>query len=104
MKIKKLKIIDFCGFPAAEIDFRDFSILIGPNGIGKTTVLNAISLLTSQLSFPDPARLKNFLRKNIRNIDEQGAAKGFRLESVFEHEGQELKVVLTENGDRKSVV
>ena len=40
-------LIDFKGFKAARIDLlRPFTLLIGPNGSGKTNVIEAIELLS----------------------------------------------------------
>lgn len=114
MRVKSLKLKDFKGYANASIEFRDFSILIGPNGIGKTTALEAVNLLASSLDFRTEIesvpsfghegsdwvptvsaqqRLEQFLKRNIRN-----GKKAFRLEGVFEHAGRDYKVVLTEKG------
>ena len=45
MKIKKLTIENFRGIGYAEIDIENFTTLIGPNNIGKSTILSAIHLL-----------------------------------------------------------
>lgn len=52
-KIKKICLKNFCGYQNSEFDFteknkvKNLAILIGENGIGKTSVLNAIQLLSS---------------------------------------------------------
>lgn len=117
MRINSVLLSDFCGYKNAELKFNDFTCLVGPNGIGKTTILNAISLLCSSLDFKTEAdsgpggwkptvtseqRLKQFLRKNIRNIDDVDACKGFRIEALFEHEGRSLEVNLNETGFLKN--
>lgn len=116
MIVKSLYLRDFRGYPEASIEFRpDFTCLIGPNGIGKTTALEAISLLCSSLDFKDDKpsdatdeewvpritgqqRLEAYLRRNIRLYGEPGGAKGFHLEGVFEHGGREYRVGLSEKG------
>lgn len=45
MKLKKLIINNFRGIGFAEIDIESFTTLIGPNNIGKSTILNAIHLV-----------------------------------------------------------
>ena len=98
LKIKKLYLENFRGYPKAEFQFGDFNCLVGPNGIGKTTVLEAINLLCTSLEFGGQDRLEAYLRKNIRNIDEKDAEKGFVVAAVFENEGEEIHVLLTEKG------
>lgn len=115
MRIKTLHLLDYCGYKDAFFNFRDFTCFVGPNGIGKTTILNAISLLTSSLDFKSDAespggfnkvtpeqRIQAFLRRNIRNIDDEEACKAFRAEAVFEHEGKDINVILTEKGFEKN--
>jgi len=124
MQIKKLKLQDFCGYKKAEFDFGNFTCLVGPNGIGKTTILNAVSLLCSSLDFQaEPAdaspggfgvtnkamakisaeqRMQAYLKRNIRNIDDSGGCKAFRVEATFEHEGKILEVFLNEKGFEKN--
>jgi len=98
LRIKKLGLENFRGYPKAEFEFGDFNCLIGPNGIGKTTVLEAVNILCSSLDFGGPERLRAYLRKNIRNIDEKDACKGFAVRGLFENEGKEFTVELTEKG------
>ena len=127
MKILSLKLKDFRGIPDAEFKFGDFTCFVGPNGVGKTTVLEAVSLLCSSLDFKNEAprmvqdmqsmsldghevgeklavnnmadaRLKAFLEKNIRNTGEENACPGFRADAVFEHEGVHFNVTLTQDG------
>lgn len=115
MIIKSLHLENFCGFEKADFKFGDFTCLIGPNGIGKTTVLNAVQLLCSPLEFNSDSgpvitgtkwtpqingqqRLESFLRKNIRLVDEPGSPGVFRIVGVFEHDGSERVVELTEKG------
>jgi len=52
-KIKKLHLKNFCGYQDLEFDFtkkgkaKNLVILIGENGVGKTSILDAIQLLSS---------------------------------------------------------
>ena len=113
MKIDRLFLKDYRGFKDAEFNFGDFACLVGPNGIGKTSILDAVSLLCSSLDFKDDKvgpggkwvptatgdqRLKAFLRKNVRGIDDENPCKGFEVHGIFEHEGKKLEAVLTQNG------
>lgn len=45
MKLIKLTINNFRGIGFAEIDIENFTTLVGPNNIGKSTILNAIHLV-----------------------------------------------------------
>lgn len=45
MKLKKLEINNFRGISHAKIDIENFTTLVGPNNIGKSTILNAIHLV-----------------------------------------------------------
>jgi AAA15 family ATPase/GTPase len=111
MRIKSIELSNYRGFQKLSLNFGDFSCLVGPNGIGKTTILDAISLACASLDFTDgdanapewlrassEQRLKAFLRKNLRNVDEENAASEFETKAVFEHAGEELVVVATQNG------
>jgi len=121
MRIKSLSLRNFCGYEKADFRFGDFSCLLGPNGCGKTTVLNAVSLLCSSLYFGEEGlsgnieddqpeeddwkptitpeqRLRAYLQKNIRFFGEPGGSSSFVAEGTFEHEGKELVVRATEAG------
>jgi energy-coupling factor transporter ATP-binding protein EcfA2 len=117
MRINSLRLTNFCGFEDVFVSFDDFSCLIGSNGIGKTTVLNAISLLCSSLDFKDDVgpeiateeewvpkvtgqeRLASYLRKNIRI-----GSDSFQLEGTFFHGGMEHVVQLGPGGFRRNDV
>lgn len=45
MKIKKLTIKNFRGISHAEIDIESFTTFIGPNNVGKSTILHALHIL-----------------------------------------------------------
>ncbi|NPW62574.1 ATP-dependent endonuclease [Pseudomonas aeruginosa] len=45
MKVRKLTIKNFRGISFAEIDIEDFTSFIGPNNIGKSTILHALNIV-----------------------------------------------------------
>ncbi len=45
MKLEQLSIKNFRGITDATIDFENFTTLVGPNNIGKSTILQAINLI-----------------------------------------------------------
>ena len=45
MKIEKIEINGFRGVKSGEVQFQDFTVLVGPNNCGKTTVIEALALL-----------------------------------------------------------
>ncbi len=53
IRLKKLCLRNFCGFKKIDLDFSDgsnikpFSVFYGPNGIGKSTILNAAMMLAN---------------------------------------------------------
>lgn len=130
MRIRKLSLRDYCGWKNAEIDFEEFACLIGPNGIGKTTILNAVHMLCNSLDYEDPirpdvdiekvdpevgtdwtpeitakARLRASLERNVRNFGEPTSAKTFSVEGIFEHGGQDFVVKATQDGfERNDVI
>lgn len=128
MKIESLSLKDFRSYKSLDISFidtfenivcngqiRDFMCFYGPNGIGKTTILEAITLLCTSFDYTDGAknpllikvgqdRLREYLKKYIRNIDESTPGSSFRISGVFVHEGQKYEVVLTEQGFEKNEI
>lgn len=121
LRIKRLYLENFRGYRKASFSFGDFTCLIGENGGGKTTVLEAISLLCSSMdfgteqdvvpSFGDNSwkptitaetRARTFLKRNIRGIDDVDGAKSFLVEGVFERDGKEYTATLCESGFKRN--
>jgi hypothetical protein len=99
LRIKELYLENFRGYPKAVFEFGDFNFLVGPNGIGKTTALEAVNLLCASLDFGGQDRLTAYLRKNIRNIDDsETASPGFNIGGVFELDGKRIHVDMNEHG------
>lgn len=71
--LKKLKLINFCNYENAEFDFSKngeiykFIALYGSNGIGKSSLLEAITLLTGDYSSRPIDYVRNSLLKFVRN-------------------------------------
>lgn len=57
MRIKHLKLSNFRNHKKTEVDFGNTNILLGPNGSGKTSILEAIFILSTSKS---PRTNKNF--------------------------------------------
>ncbi|TFV81787.1 ATP-dependent endonuclease [Microbacterium sp. dk485] len=45
MRLKALQIKNYCRFPDVEIEVREHLVLVGPNDVGKTSILGCINLL-----------------------------------------------------------
>lgn len=76
MFLKQLRLQNFCNFTDYTFDFTrgdgtpyPFVCFYGPNGIGKSTLLEAISLLTSDQTGRPESYVRNSLRKYVRNPD-----------------------------------
>jgi len=113
--IRRVSLENFRWVKEGTFEFgTDFTCLLGGNGEGKTTVLDAISLCCSSLDFAGEIgaiakgedwsptatpkqRRDAYLRRNVRAFRDNNPT-GFRVETTMEHEGETLEVVLTEKG------
>ncbi len=124
--LKRLRLQNFCNFENHTFDFTKsdgspypFICFFGPNGIGKSTILEAISLLTSDQTGRPTAFVHNSLRKYVRNPDYNpsyekltghkylnelisGTADDhlpeMQIEGTYEYEEQEYTVMMNQNG------
>lgn len=123
--LKKLRLRNFCNYEDHTFDFikpdgspYHFVCFFGPNGIGKTTVLEAIALLTGDQSGRPASFIQNSFRKYVRSIDYNPAYQRLSgmqyknsfaisktdeqtemlIEGVYELDGSEYVVSLTQDG------
>ena len=74
IKIKQVKMENYCGYENMTFDFtqgndiKNFCAFYGPNGIGKSTVLSAINLL-SMAKRINKYNTETMFRKLIFNRD-----------------------------------
>lgn len=125
MFLVNLKLQNFCSYEHHTFSFKkpdglpfQFICFFGSNGIGKSSLLEAISLLTANQTGRDPENVKRSLRKYIRNKDYNPAydrvvghsyESGYAvpkednlpqmiIEGTYEMEGKSYIVRLTQDG------
>lgn len=123
--LTKLHLENFCSYEHHTFNFKrpdsspyQYICFFGPNGIGKTNLLEAISLLTMNQKGRDPGHVKRSLRKYVRNKDydpsyERISGHVYRdnfavethdnlaemiIEGTYELDGESYIVRLTQNG------
>lgn len=70
MKIRKLRIENFRGLSQVEFDLeKPMSVIVGPNAVGKTTVLEAVRLAKALLNLTNLSRRKYTLFWSLRIQD-----------------------------------
>jgi len=107
IRLKSLRMTNFLKHKDVKIDFfpDDFlmNCLVGKNGTGKTTILNAVQLLFSNFSGYEPERLRALSLKNVRNYmsltPEEAEKADFCVEGVFiVSDGTEYTVTVKRDG------
>jgi len=99
MYLKKLKIKNMKCFDEKEFDFSsNFNVLIGDNGNGKTTILDAIAISLGTLFIGIDGTTSrtlfiNEIRKTTNNQDTSELLLPFVLESIFNIENQNITCV-----------
>ena len=114
--LKQLTLINFCSYEHHVFDFTKkdgtpypFVCFFGPNGIGKSSLLEAISMLTQNTTGRSIEFVQNSLRKYVRHpdynptwqhvidVDKKEDIK-MTIEGIYEMDGQDFVVRLTQNG------
>lgn len=108
MKLKSISCINYCGYPELSVDLDpNFSLFIGENGVGKSSLLEAIRLLSGI------TRLRNrkndmFFRKLIRHPDYDPSYEKFQpatvdmsIEGVFTDGEKDYKVRIESNAHNR---
>lgn len=68
MRIENLRLTNFMCYAEHEVKLsRQFNLIVGDNGKGKTTLLNAasVALGAAMLSFPEPANARSINREEV---------------------------------------
>ena len=109
IRLRQLRMVNYCIHENVEIDLshdgRPMNVLalVGPNGTGKTTILNAIQLLFANFTGQSPERVRAAIQKGIRNymwlspIDMLNAK--MEVSGIFEDDGgRSYEVRITQDG------
>ncbi len=85
MRIRRLELVDFRSYERLELSLVDgLTAIIGPNGIGKTNVVEALGLL---------ATLKSFRGAPTESLVRRGAATAI-VRAVGERDGRDVSIDL----------
>lgn len=83
VKLKKLKLVNYCGYRTFDLDMTDgedikkWTMLYGPNGVGKSNFLEAVRLLTYPTTIRGRPDLTLFFRRLTYHPDYQPGLEGF---------------------------
>lgn len=112
-KLKNLRLTYFGGYEDATFDFtqndspKSLALFFGPNGYGKSTVLEAIRLVSNPFLFEGRNLTPEvYLRKYVYDLDcdpsgdsvRTGPKNPMRVEANFDENGDNRKVVLSLQG------
>lgn len=127
--LKSLRLKNYCRFRDYRFNFIKangkpyrYICFFGPNGIGKSSVLEAIGILTMNTAGRSSFAVTQSLRKYVRDTDYDPTyerTKGFRysddfavsyednlsdmlIEGIYEMDGKEYIVQLTQNGYKRN--
>lgn len=111
LKIKTIRFENYCGYKEGEISFvkkdgsiNNLALFFGPNGIGKSSALNAIRFLSSP--YENIARnVELALRKLTYHPDYEADYEGFKpnenklvMEGIFDSPEGDKRVLVTSKG------
>lgn len=97
LSLQNISLTNFKNYPLARFHFSERIIgICGPNGVGKTNLLDAIYYLCFTRSY--------FTKSDSLNV--LTGTQGFRIEGIFERDGQPLQAVciLRETGRKEFLV
>lgn len=119
VKLKNIRLVNFGGYEDTFFDFsspagalfgnpiKSLALFYGPNGFGKSTVLEAVKIICNPLVLQDrPTSTAVLLRSKIRDDDYNPTCdavsnkekRSMRVEATFLTEDGDKSVILTENG------
>lgn len=96
MKVKNLKLLNFRGIQQLSVDFTQrTTAFVGVNGVGKSTVLDALAIVMSQLTW----RINGHPQKSrsISPDDIRQGAEFARIEVTVELRGQTIQWAVAQN-------
>lgn len=103
MRLDRLVLRDFRGFHRTVIDFdKQLTVLVGANGAGKTSVLDAIAILLDQYS----ARLLSIraTARRLSDYDTRANTPETRIALEVEEDGKPYRWTLAKQGARERVL
>lgn len=90
MQIKSLTLKNFRGFKDTEITFSEgLTVLVGVNGAGKSSVLDALAMMLSQIT--DHIRQEHALTWSPKETDIHQGTNEFSVETQVHFEGRDFK-------------
>lgn len=99
MKLHSLKIQNFRALSVAHLDFTDnlskpkrVNLIVGPNGSGKTSILDAILIVVRTLENPSSPRLRDALEFSVSQLV-QSDAKQAKIEFEYAIEDDEAQAI-----------
>ena len=103
IKLKYIKLINYCGYRNFELELNSWNVLYGPNGSFKSNFLNAVEMLSSPHRYVGKTNSMMF-RKMTYHPNYQPGMAGFDnnktemyMEGIFSTDEGDKKVVIKNN-------
>lgn len=104
VKLNSLRIKNYKVFPDVELSFNNhFACFIGPNGTGKSTLLEIVQLLFSMMGGYNDERTRAYLARCVRMTsgDTVGMHDDFSIEACLTKDGKPYTVIMNRSGFKK---